>query len=99
MVSATEPRLYCVPATEAADDGSDRFNPPDGAPPGPWTKTNAYRFCERMAATHYENFPVASKFLPAHLRPHIAANVTRIPSRWHSREVNTGRSKDREDFR
>lgn len=73
MVSATEPRLYCVPALETADDGSERFSPPDGAPPGPWTKTNAYRWCERMAATHYENFPVASKFLPAHLRPHIAA--------------------------
>jgi len=73
MVSATEPRLYCVPTSATADDVSDRFSPPDGAPPGPWTKANAYRWCERMAATHYENFPVASKFLPAHLRPHIAA--------------------------
>jgi len=73
MVSATEPRLYCVPARPESDDDSPRFAPPDGAPPGPWTSTNAYRWCERMAATHYENFPVASKFLPAHLRPHIAA--------------------------
>lgn len=73
MVCATEPRLYCVPASPAADDESASFSPPDGAPPGPWTSANAYRWCERMAATHYENFPVASKFLPAHLRPHIAA--------------------------
>jgi len=73
MVNATEPRLYCVPATASADVESEGFSPPDGAPPGPWTRDNAYRWCERMAATHYENFPVASKFLPAHLRPHIAA--------------------------
>ena len=33
----------------------------------------AYRSCERLARTHYENFPVASVLLPAHMRPHIAA--------------------------
>lgn len=65
MVAATEPRLYCVPAqvTRDADVG---IAPPDGAPPGPWTTAAGYRWCERMAATHYENFPVASKFLPPH---------------------------------
>ncbi len=73
MVNATEPRLYCVPIEPAADDQSEQFSPPDGAPPGPWTTETGYRFCERMAANHYENFPVASKFLPAHLRPHVAA--------------------------
>lgn len=71
MISATEPRLYCLPVV--ADDPDAEIVAPDGAPPGPWTHTNAYRWCERMAATHYENFPVASKFLPAHLRPHVAA--------------------------
>jgi squalene synthase HpnC len=70
MVSATEPRLYCVPP--AAED-SAQIVAPDGAPPGPWSVASAYRFCERMAQTHYENFPVASRFLPAHLRPHVAA--------------------------
>lgn len=73
MVSATEPRLYCVATRHDTDRSTDALRPPDGAPPGPWTKDNAYRWCERMASTHYENFPVASKFLPAHLRPHIAA--------------------------
>jgi len=73
MVKATKPRLYCVPLTPSADDQSERFAPPDGAPPGPWTVEAGYRWCERMAANHYENFPVASKFLPAHLRPHVAA--------------------------
>jgi squalene synthase HpnC len=33
----------------------------------------AYAFCERLAQSHYENFPVASRLLPAPMRPHIAA--------------------------
>ena len=33
----------------------------------------AYRYCQEMANRHYENFPVASKLIPPHLRPHIAA--------------------------
>jgi len=33
----------------------------------------AYAACERLASAHYENFPVASWLLPAHMRPHIAA--------------------------
>lgn len=35
--------------------------------------SDAYAACERLAASHYENFPVASRLLPAHLRPHVAA--------------------------
>lgn len=34
---------------------------------------DAYRHCERIAKEHYENFPVASRLLPAGVRPHIAA--------------------------
>jgi phytoene synthase len=33
----------------------------------------AYAACEALARTHYENFPVASRLLPASMRPHIAA--------------------------
>jgi phytoene synthase len=33
----------------------------------------AYAQCERLARRHYENFPVASRLLPARMRPHIAA--------------------------
>lgn len=33
----------------------------------------AYAHCEQLAKLHYENFPVASRLLPAKLRPHIAA--------------------------
>jgi squalene synthase HpnC len=33
----------------------------------------AYATCLRLARTHYENFPVASRLVPAGMRPHIAA--------------------------
>ncbi|MGA1308166.1 MAG: squalene/phytoene synthase family protein, partial [Candidatus Kapaibacteriota bacterium] len=31
----------------------------------------AIQFCRRLAKSHYENFPVASILIPAHLRDHI----------------------------
>ncbi|MGE3956866.1 MAG: squalene synthase HpnC [Vicinamibacterales bacterium] len=33
----------------------------------------AYAACASLAADHYENFPVASRLLPAAMRPHVAA--------------------------
>src|SRR3984957_4862627 len=33
----------------------------------------AYDACEALARAHYENFPVASRLLPAAMRPHVAA--------------------------
>jgi squalene synthase HpnC len=33
----------------------------------------AYAACERLARSHYENFPVASRLLPPLMRPHVAA--------------------------
>jgi squalene synthase HpnC len=36
-------------------------------------RDRAYAYCERIARGHYENFPVASRLLPAPMRPHIAA--------------------------
>jgi hydroxysqualene synthase len=33
----------------------------------------AYAVCRRLAAAHYENFPVASRLLPKESRPHVAA--------------------------
>ena len=33
----------------------------------------AYAECRRIALGHYENFPVASIFLPGELRPHVYA--------------------------
>ena len=34
---------------------------------------SAYRFCQDLASSHYENFPVASRLLPRRLRKHVAA--------------------------
>jgi squalene synthase HpnC len=34
---------------------------------------DAYAVCQALAQSHYENFPVASRLLPKHLRPHVAA--------------------------
>jgi squalene synthase HpnC len=41
----------------------------------PWTEplASAYAACEHLARSHYENFPVASRLLPAPMRPHVAA--------------------------
>jgi squalene synthase HpnC len=39
--------------------------------PGPLAR--AYAACESLARAHYENFPVASRLLPAPMRPHVAA--------------------------
>jgi len=33
----------------------------------------AYAACQVLAESHYENFPVASRLMPARLRPHVAA--------------------------
>jgi squalene synthase HpnC len=33
----------------------------------------AYAACAALAQSHYENFPVASRLLPASMRPHVAA--------------------------
>lgn len=38
-----------------------------------WTLEESFRHCERIAAEHYENFPVASRFIPPHQRKHVAA--------------------------
>jgi phytoene synthase len=39
----------------------------------PESLARAYAACEAFARAHYENFPVASRLLPAPMRPHIAA--------------------------
>ena len=38
-----------------------------------FTVGDAYAYCERMARGHYENFPVASRFVPDTLRRHVWA--------------------------
>jgi phytoene synthase len=43
------------------------------APSIPPVLAPAYDHCQRIAREHYENFPVASRLLPAAMRPHVAA--------------------------
>jgi squalene synthase HpnC len=42
-------------------------------PDRPALLADAYAECEKLARSHYENFPVASCLLPAAMRPHVAA--------------------------
>src|SRR5258705_5312209 len=44
-----------------------------GAPEGRESLQDAYRLCETIAREHYENFPVASRFLSATARPALSA--------------------------
>jgi squalene synthase HpnC len=39
----------------------------------PYTLERAFAYCERMARGHYENFPVASRFVPERLRKYVWA--------------------------
>ncbi len=36
-----------------------------------WTVGSSYEYCERLARSHYENFPVGSLLVPARLRKHF----------------------------
>ncbi len=42
-------------------------------PPGPWTVEKAYAYCEEFAHAHTESYPVASRFVPLAIRPHLVA--------------------------
>jgi squalene synthase HpnC len=39
----------------------------------PWSVADGFRYCERLARTHYENFPVGSALIPKKLRPYVWA--------------------------
>jgi hydroxysqualene synthase len=60
-----EPRLNAAPLPEF-----DRVHDEHGQP---YSLERAFAYCERMARSHYENFPVASRFVPARLRPYVWA--------------------------
>ncbi|PYT02696.1 MAG: squalene synthase HpnC, partial [Acidobacteria bacterium] len=38
---------------------------------GRWPLDRAYEYCERLARSHYENFPVGSSLIPKRLRKHF----------------------------
>jgi squalene synthase HpnC len=70
-VSAAEARLYAIPAADCTGPVSEWA--PDDAPAGPWSLGAAHEYCERIATSRHENFPVASRFVPSALRPHVWA--------------------------
>lgn len=70
-VSAAEARLYAIPAADCTGPVSEWA--PDDAAPGPWTLVGAQDYCERIANSRHENFPVASRLVPSALRPHVWA--------------------------
>ena len=36
-----------------------------------WSSEDGFRYCETIARTHYENFPVASRFVPKEIRKYV----------------------------
>jgi squalene synthase HpnC len=59
----TEPHIEPIPLEPAAWQG--------GLPASPPSLAEAQRYCEQLARTHYENFPVATILLPRSLRSHM----------------------------
>ena len=49
--------------------------PVPGSPPARprWSPAEAFAWCETVVRSHHENFPVASRFVPADLRPYVWA--------------------------
>jgi squalene synthase HpnC len=70
---------------------------PDGMDVEPAALRAAYAECERLARTHYENFPVASWLVPRHMRPHVAALYAF--ARTADDFADEGRRTDEERFR
>jgi squalene synthase HpnC len=56
---------------ELVERGWSALPPEYRIPEQPPTLEQARAYCRRLATTHYENFHVASWFLPARLRPHF----------------------------
>jgi hydroxysqualene synthase len=59
-----------APSLAAVDRPPIRWLDP---PPGPWTVERAYGYCEEFARAHTESYPVASRFVPPDVRPHLVA--------------------------
>ena len=59
------------PLTSSATPGWSRLPALYAIPATPPSLPEAREYCARLARTHYENFSVATWFLPGHLRPHF----------------------------
>src|ERR1700683_879281 len=65
--TATQPRPLTTPAALGWSRLPAEYSIPTTAP----TLAEARAYCTRLARSHYENFSVASWFLPARLRQHF----------------------------
>src|ERR1700733_3889179 len=70
MTPATRTDLRTDP-TSAASLGWSRLPAAYAIPASPPSLSEAQEYCARLARTHYENFSVASWFLPKRLRQHF----------------------------
>ena len=59
--------------TPAASRKPARAMPWLDPPEGPWSVERAYGYCEEFVRAHHEIYPVASRFVPAAIRPHLMA--------------------------
>ena len=59
------------PSTDTLSSPWSALPPEYAIPDRPPTEAEAQVYCQRLARSHYENFSVASWFLPAHLRQHF----------------------------
>lgn len=64
-IASNESRLASV------SDGWNKLPPQYAIPATAPTPAESQAYCERLARTHYENFSVATWFLPARLRQHF----------------------------
>jgi len=78
--------------------GTEAFAGPD-APRAARDVRVARLFCARLARGHYENFPIASRLLPARLRPAVQAiyAFARIADDFADEESHQGRRIERLD--
>ncbi len=70
---------------------------PATAPQGAISPAEAQAFCARFTREHYENFPVASRLLPAAVRPAVQAiyAFARMADDFADEEIHEGRRLER----
>jgi squalene synthase HpnC len=78
--------------------GIEAFTGPDALRAGRDLRA-AHRFCARLARGHYENFPVASRLVPARARPAVQAiyAFARIADDFADEPAHEGRRLERLD--
>lgn len=61
-----------------------------------WTVANSFAYCEHLARTHYENFPVGSRLVSRSKRPHVYSiyAFARIADDFADEDDNTVKTAD-----